>query len=280
MRMTNTYVLIKPDETPQDIIAEICDDCGIKPNEPFAFSAVLLPDKELGDDDFYRLKINSIVPPEENPFTVEELIYRLYEQDEPANGVRYVQPTLERWLTEFKPLLSSLVHRVYPRYENTIPDKDEVTSILYLVVVRLYRQGYYLHQTLIRKSFVNELNLECRRLRGQALTDSLDEYVGEDDEGNNITLHDRLADPDTVAWARQNLLYTEDDYWEDMFEKIKARMLEDMSELAFKRILIQLKTNTVDRTTSYQLDKYRRIFNPGYTPRPNAKGKNRGGKKV
>jgi hypothetical protein len=56
-------------------------------------------------------------------------------------------------------------------------------------------------------------------------------------------------------------------------------MLEDMSELQFERILIQLKTNTVDGNTSYKLDKYRQIFNPGYIPRPNAKGKPKGGKK-
>lgn len=277
MKMTSFYVLIKPDETPQDIIAEICDESNIGPNEPFAFSAIMFPDKnEVG---CYKLKINCVIPPEENPYTVEDLVYRLCEQDEPANGVRYVQPSLERWITEFKPLLTTLVARIYPRYENIIPDHEEAMSILYYVVVRLYRQGYYLHQTLIRKAFVNELNLECRRLKGQHLVDSLDECIGEDDDGQRITRLDTIADPDALEWARQTLLYTETDYWEDMYEKVKARMLEDMSELAFNRILIQLKSNTIDRMTSYQLDKYRQIFNPGYTPRPNAKGKNKGGKK-
>ena len=56
-------------------------------------------------------------------------------------------------------------------------------------------------------------------------------------------------------------------------------MLKDMPEWQFNRILLQLKTNTIDRRTSYLLDKYRQEFNPGYTPRPNAKNKPKGGNK-
>ena len=172
-----------------------------------------------------------------------------------------------------------MVARAHPRYENIIPEREELLSILYLTIMKLYNQGYYLHQTLIYKSFINELNMECRKLKGLSMTDSLDAPIGEDDDGKSITLLDQIADPDSSAWAHRCKHYTDEDYWDDMFEQIKAAMLEDMSELQFERILIQLKTMTVDRSTSYKLDKYREIFNPDYTPRPNAKGKNRGGKK-
>lgn len=277
MNMTNVNVLIKPDETQQDIIAEICDDCGIGPNEHFAFSAIMSPDKE--DPGYYHLKINCIVPAEDNPYTPRELIRNLLSKKEPPNGVRYVQPPIEQWFTMFRPLLMKMVTKVQGRYENIIPDRDELISILYLTVMKLYNQGYYLHQTLIHKSYINDLNMKCRRLKGLAITDSLDAPIGEDDDGKPITLLDQIADPDATEWARRCNEYTEEDYWHDMFERIKARMLQNMSELQFERILIQLKTNTVDRSTSYKLDKYRQIFNPGYVPRPNAKGKPKGGKK-
>ena len=279
MIMTNVNVLIKPEETQADIIAEICDDCGIGPNEHFAFSAIMSPDKE--DEGYYRLRINCIVPAEDNPYTPQQLMTNLLSKPEPPNGVRYVQPPIEQWFTSFQPMLMKMVTDVQPRYERLIPDIDDLTSILYLTVVKLYRQGYYLHKTLIRKCYINELNMECRKLKGLVITDSLDAPIGEeeDDSGKQITLLDQIMDPRSTAWANACKTYTEDDYWDDMFEKIKARMLQDMSELQFERILIQLKTNTVDRSTSYKLDKYRQIFNPGYVPRPNAKGKNRGGKK-
>ena len=273
MNMTNVYVLIKPDETVLDIIAEICDECDIGPDEPFAFSAIVAPDKH--NPECSRLKINCIEPREENPFTADQLVRKLFVSAKSSpTGVKYVQPPIEQWITVFRPLLMKIVSRTHPRYERLIPDREELISIIYLVVMKLYNQGYYLHQTLIQKSFVNELNMECRKLKGMILTDSLDAPIGEDDDGKEITLLDQIADPTISPFE-----YTIDDYWDEMYERIKARMLEDMSEFAFNRILLQLKTNTVDRSTSYKLEQYRELFNPGYTPRPNAKGKNRGGQK-
>lgn len=272
MNMTNHYVLIKPDETPQDVVAEICEDCGIGPDEPFAFSAIMRPDKE--DEGYYNLKINSLLPVEENPFTVKELIKLLFSKKEPTSGVRYVQPQIDQWLTTFRPLLLTLASRVRSTYENTL-GWDEILSILYLTVMKLYNKGYYLHRTLIKKSFINELNMECRRYKGMGITDSLDVNIADDDDSEPITLLDQIADPDATAWAISCATYTAEDYWSDMFDRIKARMLEDMSELQFDRIMLQLRTNTIDRSTSYQLDKYRQIFNPGYSPRPNRKGKSR-----
>lgn len=278
MNMTNTYVLIKPDETLQDIVAEICDDCNISPNEPFAFSAIMTQDKQ--DPEYRKLKINCIVPPEENPYTPQELVSELMAASPSPTGIRYVQPPIEQWLTAFKPYMMQLITKVHPRYERLIPEREEMLSILYLCIIHLYNKGYYLHNKLIHKSYINELNLECRKLKGLQITESLDAPLGQDDEGKDITLLDQLADKDATEWARSCLIYTDEDYRSDLFERVKARMLEDMSEFQFERILIQLKTMTIDQSTAYKLNKYRQIFNPGYVPRPNAKGKNRGGKKI
>lgn len=273
MNMTNVNLLIKPEETQQDVIAELCDDCAIGPNEHFAFSAIMTPDKE--NIDYYKLKINCLIPAEENPYTIAQLIQGIFSQKLPANKIRHIQPPIERWMEIFKPYLMHLITQVHPRYELLIPEREEMLSILYLTIVKLYNKGYYLHKTLLHKSFVNELNMECRKLKQRMLTDSLDAKIGTDDDGKSISLLDQIIDVDSTEWARKCNTYTEDDYWQDMFERIKSAMLQDMSELQFDRILIQLKTQTVDRSTSYKLDKYRQIFNPDYTPRPNRKGKAR-----
>ena len=70
--MTNVKVLIKPDETPQDIIAEICDECDIKPDEHFAFSAIIAPDAK--EPEYQYLKINCIEPKSANPYTPTSLV--------------------------------------------------------------------------------------------------------------------------------------------------------------------------------------------------------------
>ena len=276
MNMITYHVLIKPDETASDVIHEICDDYAVGPNEPFAFGAIIAPDKQ--DPGYFKLRINSINPPEENPYTPSELILSLFSQPTPSNKIRYIQPPIEQWLTVFRPLLLTMVNRIHPRYERLIPEREELISIMYLTIITLYNQGYYLHQTLIRKSFINALNMECRKLKGLQNIDSLDAPIDEDDDGKNITLLDQISDNDSTAWARSVLFYTSDDYRSDLFEKVKARMLEDMSELAFERILIQLKSKTVDTNTAHKLMKYRQIFCPEYVPRPNAFGKSKRGR--
>lgn len=277
MYMTNVKVLIKPDETAQDVIAEICNDCGLQTNEHFAFSAIMVPSKE--EPNCYDLKINCLDEHNKNPYTPETLITNLWSKPISAQGVRYVQPPIQQWVELFKPLLLTLIDEVHPRYEKLIPERDEMLSILYYAIAKLHNKGYYLHKNLVKRAFVNELNMECRTLKNNMITDSLDEPVGRDEEGKEITLLDQIADPEATEWARRCNSYTEDDYWEDLYERVKKAMLEEMSEFQFNRILVQLKTHTIDRKTSYWLKKYRDIFNPGYVPRPNAKGKPKGGKK-
>ena len=270
MYIINYKAFIKPDETAQDLIAEICEDCGLQPDERFAFSAIQSNDK---------VKINRLSANNKNPYTVEQLVYELWNKPMPENNIRYVQPPIEQWLKLFEPLLISMIEKVYPRYEKLIPEREEMKAILYFVIAKLYAKGYYLHKSVIQKAFINQLNMECRTLKGMNITDSLDASIGQDEDGKDITLLDQIPDEESTEWAKRCNSYTDDDYWEDKYEELKAAMLKEMSPLAFERILIQLKTKTVDRKTSYWLNKYREILNPGYTPRPNAKGKPKGGNK-
>ncbi len=273
MDIKNYKRLIKLDETPADIIAELCDDIGVGLNEPFAFSAIMT--KSKADDGYYNLTINVLEPVDDNPYTVPDLIHNLFLSEPTKTGMRYCQPPLEQWLELFKPLLQRLVSEVQSTYEKLIPDREDLLSILYLTVVKLHRQGYYLHKHLIKRSYINALNMECRVLKGLQITDSLDVPIGHDDEGKEITLLDTLCDKVSTEWAEDNTTYTDKDYWSDMYERIRTVMVQDMGEFKFNRIMIQLKSKTVDRSTAYILDKYRNLFNPGYTPRPTAKGKSK-----
>jgi hypothetical protein len=251
-----------------DLIAEICEDCNIGPDEPFAFSAIMAPT----DNDCYKLKINCLIPATDNPYTVRSLVEKLYDSMSEERRLQYVQPPFELWLKTFKPFLIRLVDNLHSEYKVTIPDREEMISILYYTIAKLYTKGYYLHAQLIRRSYRNELNMECRKLRPFDFV-SLETPIGHDDDGKELTLLEQIVDPSDAERE-------DEETRQELFEKIKARMLQDMSPLAFDRILIQLKSGTIDRSTSYLLNKYRGIFNPGYTPRPNAKGKNKGGKRV
>lgn len=269
MNMYNIRVLVKSGETVPDVIAELCDEANVEPDEHFCFSAIMRPMV----NGCKELKLNCLLRNEDNPYSAVDVASNLMLRDPvPTSGVVYIQPKLEQWLAVFKPMLLRMVSRVKPRYERLIPERDDLMSILYVSIVSLYNKGYYLHNSLIYKTYINALNMECRSLKHFQNVDSLFSPVGVDDDGRELTYLDKLADT-------SHYYDYEEEYAKEQFALLRDTMLQDMSQLQFDRILIQLATKTVDRSTSYKLNKYRELFNPGWSQRPNAKGKNKGGKK-
>ena len=253
--MQNYKVLIKPEETQSDIVAEICDDLAIGSDEPFAFSAISTPDKTI--------KINCLVPARKNPYTPTTLISKLFQAKPSSTGTRYVQPPIDQWLQLYQPLLYQLVHKAYPFYQKLFTEK-ELLSTLYLVVTKLYKKGYYLHKALINRAFLNEVNMEVRKLKRHQDDVSLDTEIGGDNGSSDdatLTIGDTLIDQNATDTAHELTHYSLKDYWEDMFQAVKECMLQDMSQLSFDRILLQLSTKTVDNQTSHRLMKYRKMFN-------------------
>lgn len=270
--MRNVNVVIKPDETINDIIAQICQIENIKCDDPFAFSCIMTRE----DEGYNKLKINCLEPAKTNPYSPVDLVVQLFEQPS-EKEVKYVVPPLEQYLTVFKPSLWKMVNRAHPYYMKLIPDKEDLMSILGLTIVRLKNKGYYLHKHLIYKAFINALNMEVRKSKYFDDILSLDKPIAKDDEGEAFTLMDKIEDKDLSREANQKVHYTEQDYDEDLYNGIKNAMIEDMGQFAFDRIMIKIKSQTIDSRTSRILSKYREEFNPGYVPRPNAKGKSKGG---
>lgn len=265
MRIRNITVLVKPEETLSDLMQEVAVDNDLTLDEPFAFSAI------KGKDN--KIKINCIEPAEHNPYSIRTLFNLLFHKksDYDAPIITYAQPPLEQWLDAYKPMLYNMVNRAHPYYSKLISNRDDMLSSLYFVVVKLYNKGYYLHQHLIYKAFINQLNMEVRQLKLHQNNMSLEEPLGHDEEGKAITLLDTLCDQQSTDEAYNLSHYSMNDYLEDLFNQLKETMLEDMSQLSFDRILLQLKSKTVTTQTSRILSKYRDIFNPSYIPRPNAR---------
>lgn len=260
--MHNVNLIVTPGESIDDIIEKICHQESIGCDDYFAFSAVMT--------DKNKLRINCLDEKSDNPYSPKSLVLKLFEQE---NETRYASPPLDQYMSVFRPNLLRMVNRAYDIYRRLIPEKEELMCILNLTIVKLYNKGYYLHNYLIYKSFINQLNLEIRKTKLFGDVISLDSEMGNGEEGTTLTLMDKLVNQESSDEAYAQMHYTKDDWREDMFESIKFAMLQDMSQLQFDRILIQLKSNTVDSCTSKKLARYREEFNPGYSPRPNAKGR-------
>lgn len=258
MTMFNFNILIKRDDTIEDVIKSLCIEANTRDDEPFIFSAFMCRDKN--NPEYRVLKTNTVADEKINPYTARETVTTIMTAWSDDKEYSYIQPPLEQWLTIFRPFLLRTVSRVIDKYKRLIPDRDELLSLLYTTVITLHNKGYYLHDSLIVKSYINTLNMQCRELIPFINSVSLDACICD----GVMTRLDLIEDPRLID---ERLETEADEYSQELFEKIKARMLRDMSPLQFERILIQLMTNTIDRSTSYKLDKYRRIFKSSFKPR-------------
>lgn len=255
-KIKNIKIIVKQNDTIEHIVNKVCVEAKVCCDEPFIFSAILMP-----KEDNKILKINHIDKKEQcNLYTIRNVVTDLLSRAK-ISDIVYTQQPLEQWLILYKPLLISIANKVANMYKK---ERDDLLQILYMTIMNLYSKGYYLHNNLIYKSFINAVNLEYRN-DNRLVVVSLDQEI-DCNEDKDLTLCDMIADES----------YQEQQEYQEKLDRllaIKDLMLQDMSELQFDRILIQLKSHTVDRRTSYLLDKYRQKLNSNFVPRPNGRSK-------
>lgn len=254
--MHNIKMVIKPEETQGDFIAALLEETERELDDPFIFSAIYDPRTTT-------LKLNCT---KKNAiYSINNVVATLFQRIvQHPDQIHYMNAPLEKWLIQFKPTLHQIVEGVYPAYCKLYPDKQDLLSMLFITVIKLYNKGYYLHKQLIKKSFVNDLNMSIRQQKHFTDCQSLDAPDPQSD--GSITIGEKVADPTDIE---EEIAY--EDWVKYMFETIKKEMLQHMSQLSFDMMMIQIENKTIDPRTSKMLQKMRDKFGSDYIPRPNAR---------
>lgn len=255
--MYNVKVVIKPEETFDDLVEELLSESNKKPDDRFIFSAIYEPKQNA---------ISLNIAKTNNAYTARDVVKELFNRIQEAPEARhYLNAPLDKWLTQFRPSLISMVDSIYLQYEKCYPDKQDLLQILYESIIILYNKGYYLHKSLIFRSFVNRLNRSIRKSKHFTDTVSFESPVK--DEGN-LTLADVIADENDSLSK-----YEEDDYTQFLFNEIKKIMLESMSQLSFDMLMIQLENKCIMPSSAKALMSVRKKIGSKYVPRPNRRNK-------
>lgn len=259
--MHNIKMVIKPEETRGDFIAALLEETEHELDDPFIFSAIYDPRTTT-------LKLNCT---KKNAiYSINNVVATLFQRIvQHPDQIHYMNAPLEKWLIQFKPTLHQIVEGVYPAYYKLYPDKQDLLSMLFVTVIKLYNKGYYLHKQLIKKSFVNDLNMSIRQQKHftdcQSL-DAPDSQSAAQSDDNIILVGETIADPTDIE---EEIEYQ--DWVKYMFEAVKEEMLQHMSQLSFDMMMIQIENKKIDSRTSKMLTKMREIFGSKYIPRPNAR---------
>lgn len=115
--------------------------------------------------------------------------------------VGYEQPSLESILTLYEPMIHKLCIEEKNRWRQL--EFEDLKQICRLVIIRLYRNGYYIHKHLVRRSFSNELLMMLRHDRNKPLVVSI--YQDEKVNDEELPIIDSIVDTSDL-YERQDEL--------------------------------------------------------------------------
>lgn len=108
----------------------------------------------------------------------------------------YKQPGPEVLLKVYEPLMNKLVKEEHNRWHYL--EYEDLMQMCRLVMMRLYRNGYYIHKQLLRRAFSNEVIMHIRKDRDKPVMVSMDSIVFNDGDDESVTLLDTLPDKQAI----------------------------------------------------------------------------------
>ena len=206
----------------------------------FCFSAA--PAKELVDrPGHYLIRVNCCDG--SNCYTPADIIAKA------TPTYTYVNAPLSVWLSIYENFIGATVDKAYRQRYYLFQDRAEVQSLLYFSICKAYEKGFYLHKHLIEKIFVNELNKLYNRYK--------EEQHFRLQQDCDLALCS-LVDDDATCCAHDMRSVSTSELENDLYQKVKDIVLQYTNEFGFNRLMLQLRTHTVDTTSSRILAKVRK----------------------
>lgn len=143
------------------------------------------------------------------------------------------QPPLELLVKLYQPMLIKMAYKIHNQWQ--MFEIDDIVSMANLVVVKLYKQGYYIHKRLIWTALNNDVLVQCRKFKYQpliiALEDTGEFYSKTDDE--KLTYKDMLKDS---SYEEQEEKEDEQQLEQYVFEEVKSIIIDKIGERQWDRL--------------------------------------------
>lgn len=148
--------------------------------------------------------------------------------DKPILG--YIQPPLDLIVEIYDPLVHKLSTKQHRKWK--MIDYDDLCQICRLTLILLYNDGYYIHKSLLEKSFNNAVLQEVKKLSHEVNFVSFETQVeGEDME--KLTLEDTLHDVDE---ERKKQDEESEEISKMIFTEVKDILVDVMGERQFEQL--------------------------------------------
>lgn len=146
----------------------------------------------------------------------------------------YQQPPIELIFELYDPLITKLAYKQSNKWKSL--DLDDAYQMCRLVILTLYRKGYYLHKRLIEKSYNNYVLLQLRKEKDIPPIVSLNDVLSNNLSSDNETLFyvDVIADIDTIDAEKER--YNREVRL-DIFNELKKEIIDIIGERRYEQLL-------------------------------------------
>lgn len=147
--------------------------------------------------------------------------------------VGYEQPDVVIMDELFAPLMGKLSRITCSRWPQL--EYADVYDVCRLTLLKLYRRGYYIHKTLLERSFNNEILMQLRSTRGKEDILSLDTLICDDgDKNNSFPIIEIIVDKEA---ENDEKVKDELELYRSIFEDVKSQIISMFGERQFDQLL-------------------------------------------
>lgn len=163
---------------------------------------------------------------------IDGILQSISEQRNVAQRVLdYKQPSLDVMLQVYQPLINKLAREQHERWQHL--EYEDLVSMCQLTMVKLYNKGYYVHKSLLTRSFQHDVLL---MLRGQPYNPDLVsiEQPMPDTGDEQLTVGDTIRD---ISQEERQVDEEDRAMFDSLFQAVKRIVVTLYGERQFDQLL-------------------------------------------
>lgn len=169
--------------------------------------------------------------------------------------IGYHQPPLEKLIALYQPLVRKLAKIQHDHWRQL--EYEDLCQICNMSIVELYNKGYYIHKSLVEKTFKNAVLMELHRYSKEPVCTSLEQAFNGTDDLEKLTLSDVLADNDELLYEQDKEIY-ESKMW--TYDEVKAIIIGLIGPRQFDQLLRGYGSKSADPTVRRTMQRVKAHF--------------------
>lgn len=203
----------------------------------------------------YVIEYNLSQEDEYNTFdtTISDKITNIIANADDKHIIGYIQPPIELMLKLYDPLICKLARKQCEHW-NTVEYEDAAQTCR-MVMLKLYRRGYYIHKSLLERSLHNEILMSLRHEKNRPVILSTEDEAFSGENVDDINVLDTIVDENV---ENENDEREKREFIEYVFGEVKAMLIDKYGERQFDQLL---RDYTTKSTTQWSRKRIQSIKN-------------------